>query len=132
MLTIFSTPKPFCGHIGTIQMNAFRSWSVLQSKCEVIILSNGYGTTKIATELNLKHIPDIVRNEYGTPLLNSLFEAAETRAKYDLLCYVNSDIILTGNLLVAINRNGFARVRCKECSEEFLLAPLDIVFLMTF
>jgi hypothetical protein len=104
MLTIFSTPKPFCGNIGTIQMNAFRSWSVLQPKCEIIILGNEYGTAEKSAELNLKHIPDIERNEYGTPLLNSLFEAAEKVATNDLLCYVNSDIILTSDLIAAINR----------------------------
>ena len=104
MLTIFSTPKPFCGHIGTIQMNAFRSWSILQPKCEIIILGNEYGTAKKSAELNFKHIPDIVSNEYGTPLVNSLFETAEKVSTNDLLCYVNSDIILTSDFLVAVNR----------------------------
>ena len=104
MLTIFSTPKPFYGNIETIQMNAFRSWSVLQPKCEIIILGNEYGAAEKSAELNLKHIPDIVRNEYGTPLINSLFEAAEKVSTNDLLCYVNSDIILTSDFLEVVKR----------------------------
>jgi len=104
MLTIFSIPKPFSGRIGTIQMNAFRSWSILQPQCEVIVFGNEDGTNEAAAELNFKHIPDIETNEYGTPLLNYLFETAERIAEYNLLCYVNSDIILTNDLLVALNR----------------------------
>ena len=28
MLTIFTTPKPFRGHIGIIQRNALKSWTI--------------------------------------------------------------------------------------------------------
>ncbi|MHC4182944.1 MAG: hypothetical protein ACYSR0_06305 [Planctomycetota bacterium] len=85
-------------------MNAFRSWSILEPQCEVIVFGNGDGTKEAVAELNFKHVPGIVRNEYGTPLLNDLFETAEQIAKHDILCYVNSDIILTSDILVAINR----------------------------
>ncbi len=50
MLTIFSIPKPFEGHIGIIQRNAIQSWIAL-SGCEVILCADEYGTAEITYEL---------------------------------------------------------------------------------
>jgi hypothetical protein len=36
MITFFTTPKPFCGHIGVIQRNAIESWKRIRPSVEVI------------------------------------------------------------------------------------------------
>ncbi len=59
MLTIFTVPKPFRGHIKVIQTNAIRSWLLLRPECEVILFGNDEGTAEIACELGRRHIPNI-------------------------------------------------------------------------
>lgn len=50
MLTIFSIPKAFNGHIGDIQRNAINSWTRLQPECEILLLGDDEGTGKAADE----------------------------------------------------------------------------------
>lgn len=103
MLTIFSCPKPFRGHINIIQRNAIRSWTLLQPKPEIILIGDDEGTAEIANEFGLRHIQEVERNEYGTPLISSLFAEAEKAATCPIMCYVNADIIFANDLMKAIN-----------------------------
>jgi len=68
MLTIFSTPKPFRGHIEVIQTNAIKNWLQLRPQCEVILFGSDEGTAEVAARLDTRHVPEVDRNEYGTPL----------------------------------------------------------------
>jgi hypothetical protein len=102
MLTIFTVPKPFRGHIGIIQRNAVRSWLLLRPACEIILLGNDCGTKEVAEEFGIQNIPDIARNEYGTPLVSSAFQLAENAARHTLLCYINADIILFDDFMEAV------------------------------
>ena len=104
MITIFAIPKPFRGHIGMIQRNAIRSWTLLTPKCEIFLFGNDEGVAEVSAEFGLRHIPDVACNEYGTPLLNDAFEKASELASNELLCYVNSDIILMDDFMDAITR----------------------------
>lgn len=104
MLTIFSIPKPFEGHIGTIQTNAIQSWLRLRPECEVILFGNEEGVAKAASGFGIRHIPYVERNEYGTPLVNSIFDIAQNISSHQLICYVNTDIILMSDFLLAIRR----------------------------
>lgn len=104
MVTLFSIPKPFRGHIGTIQRNAIRSWTLLRSTPEILLLGDDLGTSEVAREIGAKHISHIARNEFGTPLLSDVFSNAEQSATNDVLCFVNSDIILANDLLDAVDR----------------------------
>ncbi len=104
MLTIFSVPKPFAGHIGVIQRNAIQSWARLHPSCEIILCGDESGTEGAATEFGAKHIPNIARNEYGTPLLSSVFDQVQHVASCRLMCYVNADIILLSDFTVAVKR----------------------------
>lgn len=104
MLTIFSIPKPFVGHIGTIQRNAIQSWSLLHPRCEIILFGDDEGTAETAAEFGVRHVPDVAHNEFGTPLVNSLFETAERVATHDVLCYVNADIILMSSFMRAVQQ----------------------------
>ncbi len=104
MLTIFSTAKPFKGHTGIIQRNAIHSWILLNPKCEIILFGDDEGTAEIAAKLDIRHIPDVEHNNYGTPLLSSMFDIAQDVASYKLMCYINADIILTSDFLPAVQR----------------------------
>lgn len=104
MLTIFSTPKPFNGHIGVIQINAIQSWVLLRPQCEVILFGNEEGTDEVAARFGIRHIPEVECNEYGTPLISDMFRIAQDVASYPLMCYVNADIMLTSDFLRAITQ----------------------------
>ena len=102
MLTIFTIPKPFTEqHINTIQRNVIQSWLKL-SGCEVILVGNDKGAQKTAQEFKIKHIPEVKRNEFGTPLLNSAFALVKKHSKNNLFCYINADIILLPNFSESI------------------------------
>jgi len=103
MLTIFACPKPFTDpHIAIIQRNAITSWTLLRPKPEIILFGDEPGTSEICQELGLRHVPEVARNEFGTPLLNDIFKKAQHLAANDILCYVNADILLTNSLMQAI------------------------------
>ena len=104
MITIFTIPKPFNGHIKVIQTNAIRSWLKLRPSCQIIVFGDEEGIAETAKELGVQHVPDIKRNEFGTPLLDYVLGAAHDHAEHNILCYVNGDIILTRDLLEAICR----------------------------
>ena len=61
MLTIFAVPKPFRGHIGVIQRNAIRSWTLLRPACDIILMGNEEGIAEIAAEFNrYNRVPQFV------------------------------------------------------------------------
>ena len=99
MLTVFAIPKPFAGHVGVIQRNAVRSWLALRPDCQVLLCGDEPGSAEAARELGVERLPDVDRNEFGTPLLSSVFESAELRAEHDLLCYANADVVFFDDLL---------------------------------
>lgn len=103
-LTIFAMPKAFRGHIGTIQRNAIESWARLSPRPQIILFGDDEGTAEIAAVLGLEHLPEVDRNEHGTPRMDGMFRAAHRAARYDVLVYVNSDIILLDDLTAAVRR----------------------------
>src|SRR5207244_10609033 len=115
MLTIFSTLKPFKGHIGIIQRNAIASWALLHPRPEIILFGNEEGTAEAAMDIGALHVSQVARNEFGTPLLNDLFQKAEQLASHQTLCYVNADILLLDDFSEAVI--GASRIRF-ERSEE--------------
>lgn len=99
VLTVFAVPKPFSGHIGVIQRNAVRSWKRLHPECRVILCGDEAGCGDVVSELDVDWIPDVETNEFGTPLLSSVFARVEKQAAHDLLCYANADLVLFPDLL---------------------------------
>lgn len=104
MVTIFSVPKNFERRFGIIQRNAITSWTKLSPRPEIILFGNDEGTAEICRELSLKHIPQIERNEYNTPLLSDVFLKAQRYAKYDTLLFIMADIILLTNPIPVIEK----------------------------
>jgi 2-polyprenyl-3-methyl-5-hydroxy-6-metoxy-1,4-benzoquinol methylase len=113
-LTLCTTCKPLRGRAAVSQGNALRSWARLGPGVEVVVLGDEPGVAEICAELGFRCVPEIPRNAWGTPVVSGLFELARREARGELVGWVNSDIILTPDLLPAL-----ARVR--ERFERFLL-----------
>ncbi len=64
MLTLFSTPKPFRGHINIIQRNALESWRRLDPDAEIILFGDDEGAAEVCRELGLRHEPKVLRSEF--------------------------------------------------------------------
>lgn len=109
MISIFTTPKAFKGHIGIIQSNAITSWINLHPDIDIIIVGENEGVQEFALKHKLAYISRVKTNTYGTPLVSSLFKLAESVSKYETLAYINADIILGKNFLTTANkiRNAF-------------------------
>lgn len=104
MLTLFSTPKPFRGHIGIIQRNAIRSWQRIHPDVEIILFGDEEGASETSRELGLRHVPEVPTNEFGTKLLRGFFEPAQQMTRHNLVCYINCDIMLLPSFAVAVIR----------------------------
>ncbi len=114
-LTIFTAPKPFTdAHIARIQRNAIRSWKALGPDVEVILIGDEEGIAQAAQELNVTHLPEVVRNSYGTPLIRSIFHLARREGAGEFLAYVNADILLLPGFVESV------RQVSRQC-EKFLI-----------
>ena len=103
-LTIFTAPKPFTNpHINTIQRNAIQSWQHLGDEVDVLLVGEEDGMADVADEYNVLHLPDVSRNEWGTPLVSSIFELARQSSDSPMLAYVNADILLMPDFVKAAN-----------------------------
>jgi hypothetical protein len=102
VLTVFSVAKPFRGHFATIQRNAIASWARLRPACQILLLGNEEGLAEVAAETGATHLPELERNEFGTPLVSSIFSEAEKHARFPSLCYVNADIVLLNDFLPTV------------------------------
>ena len=102
MITIFCTPKNFEGIFNIIQKNAIRSWRHLSKDVEIIIYGKSKGAQKIADEVSGIYYPNVKCSRNGVPLLSDLFHKANIMASYDILLFINSDILLTETFINSI------------------------------
>jgi hypothetical protein len=101
-MTIFTTPKPFDDPFtATIQRNAIQSWLRLGPEVEVFLIGDEVGMAEVAKEFRIHHIPEVERNQWGTPLVRSLFHQARMASASPILAPVNADIILMPDFLKA-------------------------------
>ena len=99
MISLFTIPKAFKKEFDLIQKNAIKSWKLLSYDIEIILFGDEEGISQVANEIGLKHIPEVKKNKFGTPLVSDIFEKAQKISKNDILCYINCDIILTSDFL---------------------------------
>jgi hypothetical protein len=126
LVTMFALPKPFRGLAAVQQRNAIESWIRLGNDVEVLLLGDEPGIPDVANMLNVRHIPSIDKNEFGTPLLGSAFRIAEASATGQFLCYVNSDIILMPDFIRAVLRINFSRfLMCGRRWDAQIQRPID-------
>jgi hypothetical protein len=113
-----------------IQRNAITSWTKLQPRPDIFLFGEEDGVAEIAAELNLHHLREIARSEFGTPLLNDLLARARQVAPTNLFCYANSDILLQ-EFLTAIGLVHAAFPRFLAVAHRLninLNDPLDFAF----
>jgi len=114
-VTIFSAPKGFSDrHINIIQRNAIRSWIALGHQTEVVLIGDEPGMERTAQELGVRHIPDVERNDLGTPLVSSIFHLARENSTNEIMIYLNADIILLPDCFEVIKL-------AREQLDEFML-----------
>jgi len=101
MLTMFSTPKPFVGHIDLIQRNAIRSWQRLHHQVEIILVGDDAGAAEVCQEFGIRHIKHVEKNRYGTKYLASIYDQVHETARHEILCHVNCDIVLMSDFVAA-------------------------------
>lgn len=112
---MFSAPKPFLDpHIALIQRNAIRSWKALGSRAEVLLLGDEPGIQESAAQLGVRNIPQVERNQQGTPLISSIFALAREHSSNEIMLYLNADIILLPECLDLIDA-------IQNLRDEFLL-----------
>jgi hypothetical protein len=114
MLTIFSAPKAFSGHVGIIQENAIRSWLSLRPTPKIILFGDDAGTADFARGLGVQVVTTVETNSHGTPLVSNMFSQADSMAAGDVLAFVSADIVLTQRSIEA------ARI-ASQWSPRFLL-----------
>ena len=128
LITLFSAPKPFTDpHIAMIQRNAIKSWTLLPD-VEVILLGEETGLAEAAKELGVKHIPDVVCNEAGVPLISFMFQLAREHSSSDLLCIINADMILMPEFVEAARRSRMLRDKYVLLSQRWdydIESPLE-------
>jgi hypothetical protein len=101
MITFFCSAKPFRGLTAVHQRNAINSWLRLDPEVEVMLFGTDEGAAEICTEYGLVAIPDVASTEFGTPLLGDMYAKAQQHGTSALLCYINADIILLEDFVVA-------------------------------
>jgi hypothetical protein len=103
-ITIFTAPKPFTNpHISLIQSNAIESWQHLGDDVAVFIIGDEPGMADFAEETGVQHLPEVVCNPLGTPLVSSIFELARSHSTSPIMTYVNADVILTPQFVEIIH-----------------------------
>lgn len=115
LITLFTAPKPFTDpHVDTIQRNALRCWLSLGDEVEVLMIGDEAGMAEVAAEYGLRHLPQVEVNEWGTPLVSSIFRLARENSASPLLAYLNADILVLPDFVSNARR-------VMEQAENFLL-----------
>jgi hypothetical protein len=99
MITMFSTPKAFIGHIDIIQRNALKSWQRLHPDIELILVGDDPGAAEVCSEFGIRHIKNVAKNRYGTKYLASIYDQVHEVARHPILCHVNCDILLMSDFV---------------------------------
>jgi len=102
-VTLFTCPKPFSDpHINIIQRNAIRSWMQFADQVEIFLVGEEEGVAEVAGEYGITHLPDVERNKWGTPRVDSVFELAQNATEDEIVVYLNADIILLPSFIKII------------------------------
>lgn len=114
-IAIVAAPKPFRGHTGLIQRNALASWRQLGHDIEILLGGDVEGLSYAATAAGAVKLGPLAEGVDGPPRVDDLFARARAATRADLLVYVNADIMLMTDWLMAIRRVE------REIPERFLV-----------
>lgn len=103
VLTLFTAPKPFTDpHISMIQENTLRNWRALGDDIEIVVIGDEPGIADICQSLDIRHLPDVLCNQKGTPLISSIFNLARGANDSRFLAYFNADILILPGLIESL------------------------------
>lgn len=68
------------------------------------MIGNEAGTAEVAEAMQVRHLPDVDRNEFSTPLLSSVFSAAKDNSRSPVMVFCNCDMILFEDFVHAVGR----------------------------
>lgn len=101
-ITFFSLPKANIDPYDRIQSNAVWSWSQVPNS-RIILFGDEVGVDNLCRESNsITRVTHVVRNQFGTPLLNDMFYNVTQIADTQWVAYVNADIIVPPHLLSVV------------------------------
>ena len=86
---IFSVPKPSSSSINPIQRMAIGSWGKLSN--DIILV--GSAGKDLSKEFDTKYVNVLERNEFGTPLVNSVFSSVLNWSTSRFFMYTNCDMV---------------------------------------
>jgi len=81
ILTIFAVPKalrPQCRD--STKCNC--QLDALQPTCEIILCGDDFGTEQAARDFGVKYLPNIARNDFSTPLIDSVLRQPNCRYEH--------------------------------------------------
>jgi len=126
-LAIICLPKIFSGQTEISQRNAIGSWKRVFPDAEILLVGDDQGVAEAAADLGVRHLPDVRRNQHGTPLLDGVFEAGQAAARSRWVAYINADIILTSSF-----RRGFEKAAQRRCLIVGRRWDLDVAVPLAF
>lgn len=112
-LTLVTVPLPFDGPKGLAQRNALGSWLMLNPRPEILFIDEKGGLDDVAERVGARVIGSIERTEYGMSM-RSIFRKVDEHARYDLIAYVDLDVILGPSFMKAA-------YFCADKYDEFLM-----------
>jgi len=96
---------------------------------EVFLIGEEDGLADAAKELGVTHLPNVKKNEKGTPLISSMFDLARAHGAGELLCIINADMILMPDFVDAAKlcASGLRRnfVMLSQRWDYDIAAPVD-------
>ena len=72
--------------------------------CSSDLVGEEAGMAEVAAEYQVPLLRDVRRNDSGTPLVSSIFELARQASESPLLAYVNGDILLLPDIIMAAHQ----------------------------
>lgn len=91
------------------------SWTSVHPEVQVVLVGDEAGVGEAAARAGVDHLPAIARGRGGTPRVDDAFDRVERIARHRLLCFTNADVVLGGDLVIAVER-------VSKVAPRFLLA----------
>ena len=102
MLTLFSIPKAFGGHIGADPAQRGAELAALGHGVQVMLVGDEAGVAASAGSSASSHVPGVALSEHGTPRIDDAFARVDALAEHPLRCFVNADVVLLDDFLPAV------------------------------
>lgn len=103
LLTLFTIPREFDSggaHVAR-QLNAIGSWAALTPRPHTLLMCDDGGVARTARDFGCGYVQYLNRSAHGVPYLSSAFRHAVDNARFDVICYANSDVMFTDTLMEA-------------------------------